>query len=34
VEYEWAPAGKKTRPALVAVLKENRRVLGQWWKDA
>jgi sugar phosphate isomerase/epimerase len=34
VEYEWAPAGKKTRSALVAVLKENRRVLGQWWKGA
>ena len=33
VEYQWAPPGKKTRPALAAVLKENRRVLGQWWKD-
>ena len=32
VEYEWASRGKKTRSALVAVLKENRRVLGQWWK--
>ena len=34
VEYEWAPPGTKTRSALVAVLKENRRVLGQWWKGA
>ena len=32
IEYEWAPKGQKTRSALVAVLKENRRVLGQWWK--
>jgi sugar phosphate isomerase/epimerase len=31
VEYPWAPQGKKTRTALAAVLKENRRVLGQWW---
>jgi sugar phosphate isomerase/epimerase len=34
IEYEWAPQGKKTRSALAAVLKENRRVLGQWWKGA
>jgi sugar phosphate isomerase/epimerase len=33
IEYEWAPPGKKTRSALAAVLKENRRVLGQWWKS-
>jgi hypothetical protein len=31
VEYEWAPKGQKTRARLVAALKENRRVLGQWW---
>ena len=34
IEYAWAAPGKKTRPALAAVLKENRRVLGQWWKGA
>jgi hydroxypyruvate isomerase len=34
IEYPWAPEGKKTRSALVAVLKENRRVLGEWWKGA
>ena len=34
IEYPWAPEGKKTRPALVAVLKESRRLLGQWWKGA
>ena len=34
VEYAWAPQGKKTRSALAAVLKENRRVLEQWWKGA
>ena len=34
VEYPWAPQGKKTRSALAAVLKENRRVLGQWWRGA
>jgi sugar phosphate isomerase/epimerase len=34
VEYTWAPQGKKTRSALAAVLKENRRMLGQWWKGA
>ncbi len=34
IEYAWAPQGKKTRSALAAVLKENRRVLGQWWKGA
>ena len=34
IEYPWAPPGKKTRSALAAVLKENRRVLGQWWKGA
>ncbi|MGA2255500.1 MAG: sugar phosphate isomerase/epimerase family protein, partial [Thermoguttaceae bacterium] len=34
VEYEWAPQGKKIRSALAAVLKENRNVLGQWWKGA
>jgi sugar phosphate isomerase/epimerase len=28
MEYEWAPKGQ----SLVAALKENRRVLGQWWK--
>ena len=32
MEYEWAPKGQKTREGLVAVLKENRHVLGQWWK--
>jgi sugar phosphate isomerase/epimerase len=32
IEYPWAPAGKKTRPALAAVLKQSRRALGQWWK--
>ena len=34
VEYEWAPKGQKTRSGLATVLKENRRVLGQWWKGA
>jgi L-ribulose-5-phosphate 3-epimerase len=34
MEYAWAPEGRKDRPALVAALKENRRVLGQWWKGA
>jgi sugar phosphate isomerase/epimerase len=34
VEYDWAAPGKKTPAALTAVLKENRRVLGQWWKGA
>ena len=34
IEYAWAPQGKKTSAALAAVLKENRRVLGQWWKGA
>ncbi len=34
IEYPWAPPGKKTRSALAAVLKENRRALGQWWKGA
>ena len=32
MEYPWAAAGKKDRPTLLAALKENRRVLGQWWK--
>lgn len=30
VEYDWAPQGQKTRPALVQALKDSRRVLGQW----
>ena len=34
IEYEWAPKGKKTRSALAAVLKENRRLLGKWWNGA
>jgi sugar phosphate isomerase/epimerase len=34
VEYDWAAPGKKTPAALAKVLKENRRVLGQWWKGA
>ncbi len=34
VEYEWASPGKKTQSALAAVLKENRRIVGQWWKGA
>jgi sugar phosphate isomerase/epimerase len=34
MEYEWAPKGQKTRENLVAALKQNRRVLAQWWKGA
>ena len=34
VEYPWAPEGKKKRAALAAVLKENRRLMGQWWTGA
>jgi sugar phosphate isomerase/epimerase len=32
IEYAWAPDGKKTRPAMVEMLKNNRRVLGEWWE--
>jgi sugar phosphate isomerase/epimerase len=34
IEYAWAPEGKKTRAAMVEMLKSNRRVLGQWWERA
>jgi sugar phosphate isomerase/epimerase len=34
IEYAWAPDGKKTRAAMVEMLKGNRRVLGQWWERA
>jgi sugar phosphate isomerase/epimerase len=34
IEYAWAPNGKKSRSAMVAMLKNSRRVLGQWWEKA
>ena len=34
IEYAWGPDGKKTRAAMVEMLKGNRRVLGQWWERA
>ena len=34
IEYAWAPDGKKTRAAMVDMLKKNRQVLAQWWERA
>lgn len=34
IEYPWAPAGKKTRAAMVETLKNSRRVVGDWWQRA
>jgi sugar phosphate isomerase/epimerase len=34
IEYAWAPDGKKTRPTMVEMLKNSRRVLGGWWEQA
>jgi sugar phosphate isomerase/epimerase len=33
IEYAWAPEGKKSRAAMVEMLKSNRRVIGQWWEQ-
>jgi sugar phosphate isomerase/epimerase len=34
IEYPWAPEGKKTRTAMVEMLKSSRRTLGRWWERA
>ena len=34
IEFDWVPQGNKTRAALVRVLKESRRTLGQWLAGA
>ncbi len=34
IEYDWAAHGKRDQKTLTNVLKANRAIVGQWWKDA
>ncbi|HKD37816.1 MAG TPA: TIM barrel protein [Pirellulales bacterium] len=34
IEYAWAPEGKKARAAMVEMLNNSRRQLGDWWERA